>query len=103
MESGEKRKRSPSISPSSKENHLISLAVDLAEKQLRDGTASPSVIAHYLRLGSPQAKLEREKMERENALLEAKTEAIKSQKANAELYERAIKAMKIYNGQDDDE
>lgn len=103
MDSGEKRKRSPSISPSSKENHLISLAVDLAEKQLREGTASPSVIAHYLRMGSPMSKLEREKMERENALLEAKTEAIKSAKSNDELYQQVIAAMKRYRRTGDDD
>lgn len=90
--------RRPALTPESRENQLISLAVDLAEQQLLDGTASSQVITHYLKLGSPKARLEKEKLERETELLRAKTEAIESSKNMVELYENAIKAMQLYGG-----
>ena len=95
----------PGLTPETRENQLISLAVDLAAKQLQEGTASSQVIAHFLRLGSTKATLEREKLERENELLRAKTEALESSKDMLEMYDNAIKAMQRYsgNGGSDDE
>ena len=91
----------PALTPESRENQLISLAVDLAEKQLQEGTASSQVITHYLKLGSTKERLEKEKLEEENKLLRAKTENLQSQKRVEELYSEAIKAMRNYNGQGD--
>lgn len=90
------RKRRPATTPEARENQLISLAVDLAEKQLSEGTASAQVITHYLKLGSTKERLEKEKLEQENALLRAKTESIRSAEQNMALYEQAIAAMKSY-------
>ena len=98
-ENGTSRKRRPALSPEARENQLISLAVDLAEKQLQEGTASSQVITHYLKLGSTKERLEKEKLEEENKLLRAKTENLQSQKRVEELYSEAIKAMRNYNGQ----
>lgn len=101
------RKMRPASTPEGRENQLIALAVDLAEQQLRDGTASSQVITHYLKMGSSKEKLEREKLEEENKLLRAKTEQLQSQKHVEELYANAIKAMQRYSGNgamdDDDE
>lgn len=94
-----KRKMRPALTPEARENQLVSLAVDLAEQQLRDGTASSQVITHYLKLGSSREKLEREKLEEENKLLRAKTENLQSMKRVEELYAEALKAMRNYNGQ----
>lgn len=93
------RKIRPALSPEARENQLVSLAVDLAERQLLDGTASSQVITHYLKLGTAKEKLERERLEEENKLLKAKTEQIQSQKRIEELYADAISAMKRYSGQ----
>lgn len=93
-------RRMPADSPEARENQLISAAVDLAERQLREGTASPSVITHYLRLASGRERLEREKLERENAVLRAKAEAYESNKKTEELYAQAIEAMRSYSGYD---
>ena len=92
------RKVRPAITPEARENQMISLAVDLAEKQLLDGTASSQVITHYLKLGTQAAKLEIERLERENKLLEARVESLKSVKRSEELFSEAIKAMKRYSG-----
>lgn len=92
----------PALTPEARENQLISLAVDLAEKQLIEGTASSQVISHYLKLGSTKERLEKEKLEEENKLLRAKTEALQSAKRVEELYANAISAMRKYSGKDDE-
>lgn len=91
-------KMRPAITPEAREGQMISLAVDLAEQQLRDGTASSQVITHYLKLGSTKERLEKEKLIEENKLLKAKTEAIESSKNMTKLYEEAIAAMRRYSG-----
>ena len=92
------RKIRPALTPEARENQMISLAVDLAEKQLIEGTASSQVITHYLKLGSTKERLEKEKLEEENKLLKARTEALQSAKRVEELYSDAIAAMKKYSG-----
>ena len=99
-------KSRPALTPEAREMQMISLAMDAAEKQLRDGTASSQVITHYLKLGSVREKLEREKIEQENAMLKAKKEALESSKRVEELYADALNAMRRYSGNgsiDDDE
>ena len=91
----------PALTPEARENQMISYAVDLAEKQLREGTASSQVITHFLKLGSTKEKVEREILEKQKELISAKTEAIKSAKRIEELYTNAIKAMRSYSGQHD--
>ena len=99
LESNETKKRMrPAITPEARENQLIALAIDRAEQQLRDGTASSQVITHYLKLGSSKEKLEQEKLELENKLLIARTEAIQSAKDVEKLYNEALDAMKSYSG-----
>lgn len=95
------RRYRPALTPEGRENQLISLAEDLAEKQLREGTASSQVITHYLKLGTAREKYELEKLKRENALLEAKKEVMESSKKVEELYANAIRAFQSYNGQEE--
>lgn len=91
----------PALTPEARENQMIALAIDCAEQQLRDGTASSQVITHYLKLGSTKERLEKEKLERENELLRAKTESLQSMKHIEELYANALNAMRNYSGSDD--
>lgn len=97
------RARRPALSPEARENQMISLAVDLAEKQLQEGTASSQVITHFLKLGTTKAQLEKEKIEHENELLKAKTESLQSAQRVEELYSKAISAMRRYGGLGDEE
>lgn len=99
--SGTTKQTRPALRPESREKQMISLAVDLAEQQLKDGTASSQVITHYLKLASMKEKLERERLVEENKLLRAKTEAIASAKNVEKLYSDAITAMKRYGGYGD--
>ena len=94
-----KRRRPPATTPEARENQLIALAVDLAEQQLSEGTASSQVISHYLKLASSKERLEKERLTHEVELLKAKTEAIQSAKRVEELYKEALNAMKAYSGQ----
>ena len=93
----------PAMSPEARENQMIAYAVDLAEKQLREGTASSQVITHYLKLGSSKERLEREKLERENELLRAKAENLQSAQRSEEVYKKALQVMRTYSGQQTDE
>ena len=98
-----KHKRRPGMSVEARENQLISLAVDLAEKQLMEGTASSQVITHYLKLGSTKERIEKEILEKQKELIEAKTEALHSAKRMEELYANALSAMRNYRGEEDPE
>lgn len=91
----------PALTPEARENQLISLATDLAEKQLREGTASSQVITHYLKLGSTKERIEKEILEKQKELISAKTEALQSAKRVEELYADAIKAFHKYSGHGD--
>lgn len=99
--SDSQRRIRPALHPESREQQMINLAVDLAEKQMLEGTASSQVITHFLKLGTEKAKLERVKLEKETELLAAKTESLESAKRMEELYDKAIKAMQNYAGHGD--
>ena len=101
--SGEDVGLRPALSPEARENQMISLAVDLVEKRLREGTASSAETTYYLRLSGSKARLEKEKLEEENKLLRAKTEALQAAKNTEEMYAEAIKAMGIYSGKDEED
>lgn len=96
-----KRKFKPALTPEARENQMISLAIDLAEKQLREGTASSQVISHYLKLGSTKARIEKEIMEKQKELIAAKTENLQAVKRIEELYSEALTAMREYSGSGD--
>lgn len=93
----------PPTSPKQREDEMINLAMNLAEEQLRNGTATPSVIVHYLKLGSTRGMIENEMLEKKSQLLTAQKEKIESDKRVEELYAKALDAMRLYGGQTDDE
>ena len=95
------RKRRPAMTPEAREQQMIALAVDLAEKQLQEGTASSQVITHYLKMGSMKERLERERVEEEKKLLRAKTKAYENAEEVKILYADAIKAIRDYSGNGD--
>ena len=92
--------RRPATTDDGREKQLVSLAIDLAEKQMLEGSASSQVITHYLKLGSSRERLEQERLENENIMLRAKAEQLESQKHVEELYAEALEAMRRYSGQD---
>lgn len=94
-----KGSRKVATTPEGRENQLVSQAVDLAERQIRAGTASSQVITHFLKLGSTRERLEQQRLEHENELTRVKIEAIESQKRVEELYMEALTAMRSYAGE----
>ncbi len=97
------KKMRPALTPEARENQMISLAVDLAEKQLMEGTASSQVITHYLKLGSTKERIEKEILEKQKELIDAKTQSLISAERWEELYKNGYEAMKQYSGQGGDE
>lgn len=97
------RKQRPAMTLDGRENQLVAMAMDVAEEQLQNRTASSQVIAHFLKLGTVKAQLELEKLKQENMLLEAKRESIQSAQRSEELYANALNAMRRYSGQGDDD
>lgn len=95
---GAQRKTAPARSPEAREQQMINLAVDLAEQQLRKGTASSQIITHYLKLATSREELEKEKLKHEVELTRAKTESLKQQAKMEETYQKAIAAMRSYQG-----
>lgn len=92
------KRRKPATTPDGRENQLVSDAIDLAEKQIRNGTASSQVITHFLKLGSTRERLEQQRLEHENELTRVKIDALESQKRVEELYMEALSAMRSYAG-----
>lgn len=91
----------PALTPSGRESQLISLAMDLVEQRLRDGTATSQEVVHFLKLGSPRNRLEEEKLQKEIALLNAKKDNLESMERQEEKFNEAIKAFGIYSGDSD--
>lgn len=100
--SSESSSSRPPITPEAQENYMIALATNLAEQQLRDGTASAQVITHYLKLGSTKERAERELLVKRTELAEAKAENIRSAKHDSEMYDRVIAAMRSYSGAEEE-
>lgn len=95
--------RRPARTDEGRERQLVSLALDLAERQLSDGTASSQVITHFLKAGSMRERLEQDRLRRENELLQAKVESMASGQRVEELYAGAIRAMSVYSGNSQEE
>lgn len=94
-------KQKPAITVEAREKQLVARAMDLAEKQLIEGTATSQVITHFLKLGTTLADLEKQKLENENLLLRTKADNLQAMKTSEETYKKALEAMMIYSGHGD--
>jgi hypothetical protein len=97
------KKLRPALTPEARENQMIALAMDLAEQQLRDGTASSQLITEFVKRGSTKAKLEKEILAEQRELISEKTKSLKSAEHVEELYKNALNAFRGYSGQDNDD
>ena len=102
MANSEDKHFRPALTPDARENQMISLAMDLVEQRLRDGSASSAETTHFLKLASSKERLEMEVMQKQKELLEAKKEDLDSNKRIEALYSEAMKAMRTYSGQTSD-
>lgn len=92
------RHRSPARTPEAREDELASAAYDLAEEQIRNGTASSQVVTHFLKAGSRRERMEQMRMTHEIELMQVKKEQLEGQKRVEELYVSALEAMRSYSG-----
>lgn len=95
-----KGRRRTATTDEGRESQLVSMAMDLAEQQIMNGTASSQVITHFLKLGSTRERLEQERLQEENIMLRHKTEALAAAARVEELYGKALDAMRNYSGQE---
>lgn len=94
-------KEPPANNPGDREDQLISLAYMRAEEMLRNGTAPPMIVAHFLKMGSTRERIEKEILAKQADLYQAKTEAYSQSKDAKELLEKAISAFTAYKGEAD--
>ncbi len=93
------KKIRPALTPEARENQMIALAIDLVEKQLLEGTASSQLLSILLKRASTKERIEKEILEKQKELIEAKTESLQSAKRIEKLYADALNAMRDYSGQ----
>lgn len=96
----QKPRRRPATTPEGREKQLTSLAFELAETQLADGTASAQVITHFLKMGSTREVLEQERLRHEVELMRVKAQAIEREKDVEKLMLDALNAMRSYKGEE---
>lgn len=101
--SGSLPQQTPASTIEGRENQLISLAIDEAERLMREQKASSQIITHFLNLATVKAQKELELLELQKELVKAKTDNIKADRERGELYSLAINAMRKYSGMDDDD
>ncbi len=92
------RNRAPATTPEAREKQVVARAYDLAEQQIMEGTASSQVITHFLKIGSSRERYEKEKLQNENKLMQAKVADLENRKTDAVMIEKALEAMKSYSG-----
>lgn len=95
------RKRAPARTPLAREDQLVNEAMAMAEEQLRNRTASPAVLVHFLRAGAEKTRLERVRLEADTKLALAKIESLESQRRSEEIAEEALRAFRSYIGDDE--
>lgn len=98
-----KRSRPPALTPEAAERRCIESAYNLAQRQLDEGSASPSVVVHFLKMGTARAQLEQEKLRKETELLQTKKVAIEETQHMEQMFSEAIAAMKRYQGYSEEE
>lgn len=102
-DANERKKFRPALTPETKENQMVSLAMDVAEQRLRNGTASAQEIVYFLKLGSIRSQTELEKIKLENEMIKAKTSVLNSSETSEKLYSEAIKSFQTYAGAGNDD
>ena len=90
------------LSSEARDAQMSTLAYDLVEQRMRDGTATSQETCYFLKLANPNLKLEKKKKEKEIELLDAKIEQIHAARKMDEVYMEAINAFKLYEGSQDD-
>jgi len=96
----------PADSSIERERMLKSMACNVIEKRMQDGTASSQELVAVLRMDSERERLELDNLRRKNELLTAQAEAARAQNQAEDATNRVIQAILRYRGEavvDDEE
>lgn len=102
-ENSPRRPRRRAQTPEERENQLIALALDRVEERMQNRTATAQEYIQFIRMASSKARAEADKVALELELVKAKTENLRMQQKNEEMFSNAIKAFKRYSGADSEE
>lgn len=97
-----RRPHRPAVSPQERESQLTSIAYDLVERRLIDGTATAQETVFFLKAGSQREALEQQRLKGENILLATKAEKMAQDARVEELLSDALHAFRMYSGNDDE-
>ena len=82
--------------PEQYDKKMQALAMQVSEERLRNGEASSAEIVFWLNRASPTNQLKEENLRLQNEMLQAKTEAINSERKSNEAYTEAMRAFAGY-------
>lgn len=88
----------PATTLEGRNDQLIALAFNLAERRLSEGTASAQEVVHFLKAGSANARLEQEKLRNENLVLETRVKEMEARRNSDDVYSKALAAFRGYSG-----
>lgn len=86
-----------------REAEIVQAAYELALERIKSGKASDALLTYLMKQEGKTASSSRERMAAQTRLYDVKTEAVAQDSRNAELFEEAIRAMRVYSGGIDDE
>ena len=93
----------PARTAEERQDQLINLAIDEAERQITKGIATSQIIAHYLKLATERERAEITRINGEIELQKAKIEAMAGQARQEQMFNDAVNAFRGYQGLDEDE
>lgn len=86
-------------SPEEQERINCYYATQLAQEQLRNGTARAQVITYYLKQASPREDIERRMLEGKIRLMEAQQQAQQNNMQMLDMIELALSSLSQYRGE----
>lgn len=79
---------------------MIALAMDQAERQLREGNAPAPVVMMFAKAGLGRERLERQRLEGEVSALRAKVAQMEAASQSNEKLDEVLRAFRRYSGQE---
>lgn len=89
--------------PEKRESEVVQAAYELALERIKSGKASDALLTYLMKQEGKTASASRARMAAQTNLYDIKADAVIQDSRSAELFEEAIKAMRVYNGGIDDE
>lgn len=95
-----KKRPAPATNSENRLRQVGSEALDAIEQRILSGKATGAELIFAAQFLDPTRELKKEKLSKENQLLQTKSQAIEAEQRSDEMYEKAIEAMRHYSGND---